>query len=83
MLNINRRILFIDLRNNSFHSEDIEKFLLGIKDKTILEHLLVDKQHVENPYVIEILEEINSSRKQNETTLLRIDDHASFDWSVT
>jgi len=83
MLNVNRRILFIDLRKNIFQSEDVKIFLLSIKHKTILEHLLVDRQHVENPDVMEISEEINSARKQNETASLRIDDHASFDWSVT
>jgi len=82
MLNVNRKLLFIDLRKNHFHSEDVQKFLLSIKHKAILEHLLVEKEHVENPDVVEILEEINSSRKQSKTALLRIDDRASFNWSV-
>ena len=83
MLKINHKILFIDLRQNPFQSEDVKNFLLSIKDKTILEYLLVDKQHVKNADVIEILDEINVSRKSNETTFLRIDDRASFDWTVT
>ena len=70
MLNVNRRILFIDLRKNPFQSEDVKKFLLSIKGKTILEQLLIDKQHVVNPDVMEISEEINSARKRNETASL-------------
>ena len=70
MLNVNRRILFIDLRKNPFQSEDVEKFLMSIKGKTILEQLLIDKQLVVNPDVMEISEEINSARKRNETASL-------------
>ena len=64
MLIVNREILFIDLRKNLFTSEDIKEFLLTIKEKTILQYLLFDRQYIDNPDVIEIIQEINLSRKQ-------------------
>ena len=82
MLIVNREILFIDLRKNLFTSEDIKEFLLTIKEKTILQYLLLDRQYIDNPDVIEIIREINLSRKRKETNLLIIDDHVSFDWNV-
>ena len=82
MLIVNREILFIDLRKNLFTSEDIKEFLLTIKEKIILQYLLLDRQYIDNLDVIEIIQKINLSRKRKETNLPSLDDHVSFDWNV-
>ena len=85
MLIVNREILFIDLRKNLFTSDDVARFLWTIKDKTILEYLLLDRQYLGNSDLIETKEEINLSRKSREANLLSIisvEDLKKFDWEV-
>ena len=82
MLYVNRKILLIDLRENPFQSEDVKKFLLSVKDTTVLEYLLVDRQHVDYADVMEVLQEINLNRSIKGATVLIIDNFPCFNWSV-
>ena len=72
MLNINGKILHIDLRKNCFLPNDVLEFLHNIKNQMNLEYLLLDKEFIENPKISSILEEIKSIRKTNNAKDLTI-----------
>ena len=72
MLNINRKILHIDLRKNCFSLNDVQEFLLSIKKQLYLKCLLLDKDFCENPEIISILKELNSIRKKNNVEFLNV-----------
>ena len=72
MLNINGKILHIDLRKNSFLLQDVLDFLSTIKNQIYLEYLLLDKEFTENSKVISIFDEINSIRKTKNSRILKI-----------
>ena len=64
LLKVNRKILHLDIRKNSFSLDDVINFLFIIKDKTLLEYLLVDKEYSKNAQVRTILQDINLRRRQ-------------------
>ena len=72
MLNINRKILHIDLRKNCFVPNDVIQFLQDIKNQLDLEYLRLDKEFIENPEISSILEEIKSIRKTKNAKNLTI-----------
>ena len=72
MLNINGKILHIDLRKNSFLLEDVRDFLCNIKNQIYLEYLLLDKEFTKNFSVTSILKEINSIRGAKNASILKI-----------
>ena len=72
MLNINGKILHIDLRKNSFLLEDVRDFLCNIKNQIYLEYLLLDKEFTKNFSVTSILKEINSIRRAKNASILKI-----------
>ena len=72
MLNINRKILHIDLRKNCFLLEDVIGFLCNIKKQMYLECLRLDYEFAKNSTVTSILEEINSFRRTKSASILII-----------
>ncbi|XP_065894819.1 NACHT, LRR and PYD domains-containing protein 3-like isoform X2 [Dysidea avara] len=74
LLKINRKILHLDLRKNSFSLDDVINFLLIIKDKTLLEYLLVDKEYSKDAQVRTILQDINLRRRQQGQLEMKVED---------
>ena len=72
MLNVNRKILCVDVRRNNFTLDDVKEFLQHIKNQQYLESLLLDKEYCENPEICTILREINLNRTKNDSIPLAI-----------
>ena len=70
LLKINSRLLYINLRKNSFSPEDIKTLLLNIKQNKFLEYLILDEQFLKNPEINYILQSINGMRRNKKANLL-------------
>ena len=70
LLKINSRLLYINLRKNSFSPEDIITLLLNIKQNKFLEYLILDEQFLKNPEINYILQSINGMRRNKKAALL-------------
>ena len=65
MLKINRSILCLHMRKNSFTLEGLKEFLQCIKNQQYLQNLCLDKKFCENIEINAILEDINAIRTKN------------------
>ena len=70
LLKVNRKILYIDLRNNNFSLKDVKEFLQYIKNQQHLQILLLDKNFCENSEIVAMLEDINLNRTKHNTMLI-------------
>ena len=75
MLNINNRLICLNLKKNCFNLDDVVEFLHRIEKQLNLQYLLLDKVYCEDPNTVSILKRINFFRKKHSVTIdLIIDD---------
>ena len=72
LLIANKKILYVDLRNNKFTFNDVMEFLQQLKNQLHLQILLFDKNYCENVEVCGLLEDINLLRAKHNAIPLRI-----------
>jgi len=72
LLNNNSQLLYVNLRENLFSSENIKMLLLNIKQNTSLEYLILDEYFSKDPEIICIQQTINNMRKENKAKPLSL-----------
>ena len=72
LLNNNSKLLYINLRKNSFSSEGIKTLLHNIEQNTSLEYLIIDEFFCRDPEIIYILQAINTIRTEKKANTLSL-----------
>ena len=72
LLNVNRKILCINLRKNNFALDDVKEFLQSIKTQQYLQSLLLDKAYCESPEILAISDEIDFIRAKKNIVPLKV-----------
>ena len=64
LLKNNNRLLYINLRENHFSSENVKTLLLNINQNNRLENLILDEHFSQDPEIVDILQAINNPRRE-------------------